>query len=168
MKISIIVAMASNRVIGLNNQMPWHLSADLKKFKKITLGSPILMGRKTFESIGKVLPGRTNIIISRNPDYRQAGCLVFNDINTALKQACQIAEEVFVIGGSALYQATLPLADTLYVTEIKAEFPGDTVFPKIDPEAWDQVQQEDVNDDPTVEFGYSFLKFEKVHKPTYK
>src|SRR5512136_2076167 len=98
MKISLIVAMASNRAIGLNNQMPWHLSADLKKFKKITMGAPILMGRKTYESIGRPLPGRTNIIISRNPDYRQEGCLVFNDIEKALAY-CRDAEEVFVIGG---------------------------------------------------------------------
>ena len=90
MKISLIVAMASNRVIGNNNLMPWHLSADLKKFKIITMGSPILMGRKTYESIGRPLPGRTNIIISRNPEYQQDGCLVFNDIETAIKKGCEI------------------------------------------------------------------------------
>ncbi|MDP3330684.1 MAG: dihydrofolate reductase, partial [Methylococcaceae bacterium] len=101
MKISLIVAMASNRVIGLNNQMPWHLSADLKKFKSITIGKPIVMGRKTFESIGRPLPSRTNIIISRNPDYSQAGCIVVNDLDSALASACQQADEIFVIGGSA-------------------------------------------------------------------
>lgn len=97
MKISLIVAMASNRAIGLDNKMPWHLSADLKKFKKITMGSPILMGRKTFESIGKPLPGRTNVIISRNCNYQQEGCLVFNDLETALKKTCENSEELLLL-----------------------------------------------------------------------
>jgi dihydrofolate reductase len=160
MKISLIVAMASNRAIGLNNQMPWHLSADLKKFKKITMGSPILMGRKTYESIGRPLPGRTNIIISRNPSYSQPGCLVFNDINEAL-ESCRDAKEVFVIGGSDLYKSMLPIADTLYLTLIHKEFPGDTFFPEIDADQWVEVEREDVQDDPDVEFSYSFLKLEK-------
>lgn len=163
MKISIIVAMASNRVIGLNNQMPWHLSADLKKFKQITMGVPILMGRKTFQSIGRPLPGRTNIIISRDPGYRQDGCLVFNDLDLALASACQGAEEIFVIGGSTLYQTMLQRADTLYLTEIKKEFQGDTFFPPWNPTDWIEVEREDIDDDPTVDFSYSFLKFEKKH-----
>jgi dihydrofolate reductase len=162
MKISLIVAMARHRVIGLNNQMPWHLSADLKKFKQITLGSPILMGRKTFESIGRPLPGRTNIVISRNPDYQQAGCLVFNCLEDALA-ACQHEPEVFVIGGSALYTALLPLADTLYLTEIKQAFSGDTFFPDINSADWIEKEREDIDDDPTVTFSYSFLKLEKRH-----
>ncbi|MDP1774438.1 MAG: dihydrofolate reductase [Methylobacter sp.] len=160
MKISLIVAMASNRAIGLNNQMPWHLSADLKKFKKITMGAPILMGRKTYESIGRPLPGRTNIIISRNPSYSQPGCLVFNDIDQALA-SCADAKEVFVIGGSDFYQAMLPVADTLYLTLIHQEFPGDTFFPEIDAEQWIEVEREDIQDDPDVAFSYSFLKLEK-------
>lgn len=162
MKISVIVAMASNRVIGLNNQMPWHLSADLKKFKKITMGLPILMGRKTYESIGRPLPGRTTIIISRNLSYQQAGCRVFNDIESALKNACQNAEEVFVIGGATLYEAVLPIADTLYVTEIKKEFVGDTVFPALDMDYWTEVEREDIHNDPDATFGYSFVRFEKL------
>lgn len=162
MKISLIVAMASNRVIGLDNQMPWHLSADLKRFKKITLGSAIVMGRKTFESIGKPLPGRTNIIISRNPAYKPEGCLVVNDIETALKTACQNAENIFVIGGSELYQALLPIADTLYITQIHKEFQGDTVFPPIDAHHWRETEREDIADDPEASFSYSFLKLEKA------
>jgi dihydrofolate reductase len=161
MKISVIVAMASNRVIGLNNQMPWHLSADLKKFKKITMGLPILMGRKTYESIGRPLPGRTTLIISRNLSYQQTGCRVFNDIESALKNACQNAEEVFVIGGATLYEAVLPIADTLYVTEIKKEFAGDTVFPVLDMDYWTEVEREDIDNDPDAAFSYSFVKFEK-------
>jgi dihydrofolate reductase len=160
MKISLIVAMASNRAIGLNNKMPWHLSADLKKFKEITMGAPILMGRKTYESIGRPLPGRTNIIISRNPSYSQQGCLVFNDINQALA-SCADAEEVFVIGGSDFYKSMLPVADTLYLTLIHQEFSGDTFFPEIDAEQWIEVDREDIKDDPDVTFSYSFLKLEK-------
>ncbi len=164
MKISLIVAMASNRVIGLNNQMPWHISADLKKFKKITLGSPILMGRKTYESIGRPLPGRTNIIISRNPSYRQSGCLVFNDINKALKN-CSEAHEVFVIGGADFYKSMLEVADTLYLTQIHQEFLGDTFFPELDASQWAEVEREDIQHDPDVAFSYSFLKLEK-RKPS--
>ncbi|HEY8158115.1 MAG TPA: dihydrofolate reductase [Methylobacter sp.] len=160
MKISFVVAMASNRAIGLNNQMPWHLSADLKKFKKITMGAPILMGRKTYESIGRPLPGRTNIIISRNPSYSQPGCLVFNDIEEAL-DSCRDSDEVFVIGGSHLYKSMLPIADTLYLTQIHKEFPGDTFFPELDAEQWIEVQREDIQDDHDVDFSYSFLKLER-------
>jgi len=162
MKISLIVAMASNRVIGNNNLMPWHLSADLKKFKKITMGSPILMGRKTYESIGRPLPGRTNIIISRNPEYQQDGCLVFNDIETAIKKGCESAEEIFVIGGSDLYEAILPIADALYLTIINREFQGDTFFPDIDLNDWSEVERENIHDDPDAAFSYSFLKLEKA------
>lgn len=158
MKITLIVAMTSNRVIGLNNKMPWHLPADLKRFRKITMGSPILMGRKTFESIGKPLPGRTNIVISRNPDYSQAGCLVFNDLKTAINAGCQMAGEVFVIGGADLYEATLPMAHTLYLTEIKKDFKGDTFFPEINPDDWAEQEREDIRDDPAG-FDYSFLKW---------
>ncbi len=162
MKISLIVAMASNRVIGLNNQMPWHLSADLKRFKKITLGSPIVMGRKTFESIGRPLPGRTNIIISRNPAYKPEGCLVVNDIETALKAGCENAENIFVIGGSTLYQALLPVANTLYITQINKEFHGDTFFPHIDGNHWIEAERIDIDSDPDVSFSYRFLKLEKA------
>ena len=164
MKISLIVAMASNRVIGLNNKMPWHLSADLKKFKQITMGSPILMGRKTYESIGKPLPGRTNIIISRNTDYQQAGCLVFNNLETALQSASELTNELFVIGGSDLYQTLLPLADKLYLTLINQAFEGDTYFPEIDLNEWQEIAREDINDDNSTSFSYSFLTLEKTIK----
>jgi dihydrofolate reductase len=163
MKISLIVAMASNRVIGNNNVMPWHLSADLKKFKKITMGSPILVGRKTYESIGKPLPGRTNIILSRNPEYQQEGCLVVNDIETALKKGCENAGEIFVIGGADLYETILPIADALYLTIINREFQGDTFFPDIDLNEWSEVERENIYDDPDAAFSYSFLKLEKAN-----
>jgi dihydrofolate reductase len=164
MKISLIVAMASNRAIGLDNKMPWHLSADLKKFKKITMGSPILMGRKTFESIGKPLPGRTNVIISRNCNYQQEGCLVFNDLETALKKTCENSEELFIIGGSDLYKAILPIADVIYLTLINKAFKGDTFFPEINLNEWSEVAREDIINDPDTDFNYSFLKLEKTIK----
>ncbi|MBS4051381.1 MAG: dihydrofolate reductase [Methylomonas sp.] len=157
MKISLIVAMASNRVIGLNGTMPWHLSADLKRFKQITLGSPIMMGRKTFDAIGRPLPGRENLVISRNPEYRQPGCRVFADIDSALRYA-QTCSEVFVIGGATLYDALLPQADYLYLTLIQREFAGDTYFPEIDYSAWRVLERVDVADDSNVDFSYSFLK----------
>jgi len=161
MKISLIVAMASNRTIGLNNKMPWHLSADLKKFKQITMGSPIVMGRKTFESIGKPLPGRSNIIISRNLSYQQLDCLVFDNIDKAIT-ACREYDEIFVIGGATLYETMLPRANTLYITQINTEFAGDTFFPAININEWKEVAREDITHDTSVDFSYSFLKLEKL------
>lgn len=155
--------MASNRAIGLNGQMPWHLSADLKRFKQITMGSPIMMGRKTFEAIGKPLPGRSNIVISRNADYQPAGCIVFTDIASALEH-CSDQPEVFVIGGATLYEALLPIADFLYLTQIDKDFAGDTFFPKFDGERWREVERQDVEHDQTVDFSYSFLKLENLQK----
>ena len=160
MKLSLIVAMASNRTIGINKQMPWHLSADLKHFKKTTLGYPIIMGRKTFESIGRPLPGRQNIIISRDPNYQQAGCLVFNDLEAALN-SCSKEEEVFVIGGATLYEATLAYADRLYITQIQQDFAGDTWFPAIDKSQWQESAREDISDDKSVEFDYSFVVYQR-------
>jgi dihydrofolate reductase len=162
MKISLIVAMSSNRAIGLDGQMPWHLSADLKRFKQITMGYPILMGRLTFESIGRPLPGRTNIIVSRNPTYKPEGCIVLDSVETAISHGCQLADEVFVIGGSTLYEATLPIADTLYITQINRDFVGDTFFPDFDRNQWVEVQREDLADDAKVGFTYSFLKLQKI------
>ncbi|WKJ90518.1 dihydrofolate reductase [Methylomonas montana] len=165
MKISLIVAMASNRAIGLNGQMPWHLSADLKRFKQITMGSPILMGRKTFEAIGRPLPGRDNIVISRDPNYQQLGCRAFGDIDSVL-QACADCPELFVIGGATIYEAMLPYADYLYLTEINKNFAGDTFFPEIEPSQWREIAREDVQDDQAVDFSYSFVKLENARLGT--
>lgn len=160
MKLSLIVAMATNQTIGLDKKMPWHLSADLKKFKQITLGHSIIMGRKTFESIGRPLPERKNIIVSREKSYQQTGCFVFNDIDDALK-SCRQEEEVFVIGGATLYEAMLGRANKLYITEVKKEFKGDTYFPMIDKEQWREIEREDVNNDDSVNFDYSFVVYER-------
>jgi dihydrofolate reductase len=161
MKISLIVAMASNRVIGINGQMPWHLSADLKKFKQITLGSSVLMGRKTYESIGRPLPGRRNIVISRNPVYKITGCEVFSDISAAIA-SCNEAEELFVIGGAAFYEAMLSKADFIYLTEIHKLFEGDTYFPEINAQEWQEMERIDIENDTSVDFSYSFLKLQKI------
>jgi len=161
MKLSLIVAMATNRTIGINKQMPWHLSADLKQFKKITMGHPIIMGRKTFESIGRPLPGRQNIVISRDISYQQEGCLVFNDLDAAV-QHCADQEEVFVIGGATLYAVTLERADRLYITQINQAFEGDTWFPEIDEADWLEVTREDINDDASVDFKYSFISYDRI------
>ena len=161
MKISLIVAMASNRAIGLNNQMPWHLSADLKKFKQITMGSPILMGRKTYESIGRPLPGRTNIIISRNPSYQQDNCLVFDNVEKALAN-CHKYDEIFIIGGASFYEVMLAKADMLYLTQIHKTFDADTFFPEINPQEWKEVARDDITDDQSVDFSYSFIKLERL------
>ncbi len=130
MKISMIVAMGKNRVIGIDNKMPWHLPADLQWFKKTTLGSPIIMGRKTYDSIGRPLPGRLNIILSRNTDLEIEGCTVVNTLSDAL-DAANGADEVFITGGAHLYEKFLQNADCLYLTKIDAKLEGDTFFPRL-------------------------------------
>ncbi|MDD5215675.1 MAG: dihydrofolate reductase [Methylococcales bacterium] len=161
MKISLIVAMSKNRVIGRDNKMPWHLSTDLKRFRAITMNSPILMGRKTFESIGKPLDGRTNLILSKNANYQPQGCLVFQSLESALDAAKNYGEEVFIIGGATLYEIALPLAKRLYLTDIQAEFEGDTFFPKFDVTDWDEIACEQIDNDEKVDFSYRFLTLEK-------
>lgn len=159
MQLSLIVAMANNRCIGLNNQLPWHLPADLKRFKLITLGSTIVMGRKTYESIGRPLPGRTNIIISRNAGYRQPGCLVLDSLEEALAQGCLENKKLFVIGGSELYEAAMPLAQAIYMTQVHQSFQGDTFFPELNCSDWQEVSRETIHNDPAVPFSYSFVEY---------
>ncbi len=144
MKLSLIVAVSRNGVIGLNNQLPWHLPEDLKYFKSVTMGKPIVMGRKTYESIGRPLPGRTNIVITRDANWSAAGVEVAQTLEVALKlgeKACEAAgaEEIMVIGGEQIYRLTLAAADRLYLTQVDAEVEGDAFFPEIDLKAWNQV-----------------------------
>lgn len=160
MKLSLIVAMADNRAIGLNNRMPWHLSADLQKFRQITWGSPIIMGRKTFEAIGRPLPGRANLIVSRNGAFRADGCETFASPEAALNR-CADCEQAFVIGGATLYEALLPRADCLYLTQIHRTFPGDTFFPVFVADDWQETAREDVTNDPSVDFAYSFITLQR-------
>lgn len=140
MKVALIVAAAENNVIGRNNQLPWHLPQDLKYFKARTLGKPIIMGRKTFESIGRPLPGRPNIVVTRNPAWSAAGAHAVSDIDEALVLAGQLAEtheqEVMVIGGAEIYKAALPRADRIYLTRIELPMEGDAFFSILDPNEW--------------------------------
>ncbi|OOE61736.1 type 3 dihydrofolate reductase [Salinivibrio sp. IB282] len=129
MRVSLVAAMANDRVIGKNNQMPWHLPADLAWFKRTTLGYPVVMGRKTFESIGRPLPKRPNIVISRDPDYQPEGVTVVRSPEQALETVAEY-EEIMVIGGGTIYQAFLPRADRLYLTFIDLDVDGDTRFPQ--------------------------------------
>ena len=135
--LSMIVAHAHNRVIGKDNDMPWHLPADLAYFKKTTLGKPVIMGRKTYESIGRPLPGRLNIVISRDPSYVAEGTTSVTSVDEALKAAGEV-EEIMVIGGGAIYAHCLPKADRLYITHIDADIDGDTQFPEYDLSEWDK------------------------------
>jgi dihydrofolate reductase len=128
--ISLIAAMAENRVIGRDNAIPWRLPDDLKRFRQITMGHPVIMGRKTFESIAKPLPGRKNIIITRNPDFHPEECIVAHDLRDALAE-CADSDEVFICGGGEIFREALPLADRIYLTVIHEEIEGDTFFPRI-------------------------------------
>jgi dihydrofolate reductase len=150
--LSIIVAMTEARVIGIENRLPWSIPEDLKRFKKITLGHPILMGRKTFESIGHVLPGRTNIVITRERAYRVQGAAVCHSLQEALEWAKRSPghEEIFVIGGSEIFRLALPLASRIYLTEVHWPFDGDTHFPDFEESAYKEVQRETLSQDPAA------------------
>lgn len=157
MKISMIAAMAHDRVIGKDNQMPWHLPADLAHFKRVTLGKPVLMGRKTFESIGRPLPGRRNLVISRNPDYQVEGIEVVGSVEAVLALlAGSSVEELMVIGGGHLYAEMLPSADCLYLTRIDLAVEGDTRFPAFDDGQWQRVDCESHPADERNPHPYSF------------
>ncbi|MFM5333145.1 type 3 dihydrofolate reductase [Aeromonas veronii] len=162
MKISMIAAMAHDRVIGKDNQMPWHLPADLAHFKRVTLGKPVLMGRKTFESIGRPLPGRRNLVISRNPDYQAEGIEVVGSVEAALALlAGSSVEELMVIGGGHLYAEMLPSADCLYLTQIDLAVEGDTRFPAFDDGQWQRVDCESHPADDKNPHPYSFETWQR-------
>lgn len=135
MKRSLVVAVARNRVIGRDNRLPWRLPADLAYFKRVTMGRPIVMGRRTWESIGRALPGRLNIVVTRNPGYEAPGATVVHSLDEAWKAAGD-ADEVAVIGGTTLFEETLPIADRIHLTEVEAEVEGDTFFPEFDRGEW--------------------------------
>jgi dihydrofolate reductase len=133
--VSLVVAMARNRVIGRNNALPWRLSEDLKRFKATTMGKPILMGRKTFESIGKPLPGRANLVLTRDRAWQANGVLTVASIEEAVERSRR-APELAVIGGAEVYRLALPLTDIIYLTRVEADVEGDTHFPELDPREW--------------------------------
>lgn len=160
LRLSIIVAMGKNRVIGQNNKLPWHLPADLKYFKCLTMGHPIVMGRKTYESIGRPLPGRANIIITRQTSFEATGATVVNSIEDALRVCEEIStmnSETFIIGGEKLYQQTLKLCQRMYVTEIQKDFEGDTYFPEFTPNDWEETQRDKHFSDSDANLEYHFV-----------
>ena len=155
--IALVVAMAENRVIGKENKLIWHLPADLKHFKNLTTGHPIIMGRKTFESIGKPLPNRTNIVITRQTDFEAEGCLVAHSLSEALMMAQQMDSDIFVIGGAEIYKQAMFLADTIYLTEVHHTFEGDTFFPEIDSVLWQETSREEHSADEKNTYNYAFV-----------
>ena len=161
MKISIIVAMDANGVIGRDNELPWHLPADLQHFKKTTMGKPILMGRKTYESIGRPLPGRSNIVITRDSRYQAAGCVVVNSIDAAMDAAGE-QDEIMVIGGAEFYRQVLPRTQTIYLTRIHEAFEGDTVFPELKDADWREVERSDQEADEKNPHDYSFIRLDRI------
>ena len=157
--LTLIAAVARNGIIGKDNALPWRLSADLKRFKALTTGHPILMGRKTWESLGRPLPGRHNIVISRNAAYRAEGATVVRSINAAIDAAVNDGE-AFVIGGEEIYRLALPLADRLQLTEIDSDFAGDAVFPAFDRSQWRETLREAHVDESGLT--YAFVTYERV------
>ncbi|HTR01353.1 MAG TPA: type 3 dihydrofolate reductase [Candidatus Acidoferrum sp.] len=165
MKISLVVAAARNRAIGFNNKMPWHLPEDLKYFKRVTMGKPVIMGRNTFESIGKPLPGRPNIVISRNGDYKAEGITLAHSLDEALSAARKLLpsgmDEVMVIGGAQIYAQALPQADRLYLTEVDAEPQADAFFPTISRNEWRETSRESHAACERNPYPYSFVVLDK-------
>lgn len=155
-KISLIAAMAHNRTIGKNNTMPWHLPADLKHFKQMTVNKPIIMGRRTFESIGKALPMRKNIIITTQQDFVADNCIIVHNLNDAILAAGDV-DEIMIIGGGKLYQEAIHLAQRLYLTFIDLEVTGDTFFPAWNEHEWQEVSREAHQKDAQNPYDYQFV-----------
>ena len=162
MIISIITAMDKNQLIGKDNALPWKIPADLQFFKKVTMSKPIIMGRKTFESIGRPLPGRQNIVITRDESYTADGCDVVYSIDDAISLAGDI-DEVMVIGGANIYQQFLEKCDRLYLSRVLGEFEGDAWFPEIDFNVWRLIEKEDHKADEKNECDYSFQIYERIN-----
>jgi dihydrofolate reductase len=159
-RLSLIVAMTPQRVIGANNAMPWHLPADLAFFKATTLGHPIVMGRKTWESIGRPLPGRHNIVVTRDPTFQAAGCTVVHSIEGALLAAGD-HPEIFVIGGAGLYESVMEATHRIYLTLIHGDIPGDTRFPEINPGDWEETSRLERPKDDRNAYDLSFIVLDR-------
>jgi len=166
-KICMIAALARNGVIGANGKIPWHIPSDFAHFKRITMGKPMIMGRKQFESVGRALPGRTNIVVSRQKNYQPDGVVVINDFAAAVGHARAIAladgaKEVMIIGGGQIYQQGMALADKLYLSHVDLEITGDVVFPKLDLALWEMVQQLPVNPNERDQAAYSIKVYRRI------
>ncbi|MFQ3305580.1 MAG: dihydrofolate reductase [Polaribacter sp.] len=161
--ITVIAAIAKNYALGKDNDLIWHLPADLKRFKKVTTGHYIVMGRNTYESIGRPLPNRTTIIITRNKNYFKEGCLIANSLEEAIEMAKEEAQ-VFIIGGAQIYKETIAkdLAEQLDITLVHNEFEADVYFPEIDTKIWKEVAREDFKADEKNEHDYSFISYQKI------
>ena len=158
--VSLIVAMTENRVIGRDGDMPWRLSADLKRFKRITMGHHMIMGRKTFDSIGRPLPGRTTIVLSRAAKYEDPQIKVARSLDEVFSVAAA-DDEVFITGGAQIYELALPRVDRIYLTQVHCTLEGDTLFPKVNWKQWRLVDQEEHQADEKNHYDYSFLTYER-------
>ena len=158
---TLVVAMAHNRVIGRDNQLPWRLPDEIAYFKKVTMGHPIVMGRRTYESIGRPLPGRMNIVVTHNRDYAAPGCTVVGSLDEAWRAAGDAAE-VCVIGGTSLFRESLPIADRIHLTEVEAEVPGDTYFPDFDRGQWRETEIERHPADARHAYPFRILRLDRV------
>ena len=158
-RVVIIAAVAGNGVIGHRNRMPWHLPEDLRRFRQLTHGHAVIMGRRTFESIGKPLAGRNNIVVTRSPDWTRPGCHAAHSLETALA-AVHEREDAFVIGGTQIYALALPIASRLYITEIERDFEGDAFFPEFDRSRWREVSRESRVLDGAGGFSYHFVAYD--------
>ncbi|MCB9080806.1 MAG: dihydrofolate reductase [Lewinellaceae bacterium] len=167
MIVSAIVAMAQNRVIGNDQDIPWHLSGDLQFFKKTTLNHHVIMGRLTFQAIGRPLPKRTNIIVTRDPFFLANDCIVVHSVEEGLQIALDNGEtEAFIIGGAQIYQQSMPYWDQIYLTQVEATVSGDAFFPEIDPSEWRQLYQQRQPADDRNDFPYTFKRFERITAPS--
>lgn len=159
---TIVVAMGEKNEIGFENQLLWHLPKDLKHFKEITSGHPVIMGRKTYESIGKPLPNRTNIVVSGKNDWFEEGILIVGSIKEAIKFAKKIDEDIFIIGGGKIYEQTINIVDRLEVTLVKADLEADTFFPKIDSKIWKKTDEICHEKDEKNQYDFCFQTYEKI------
>lgn len=163
--ITLVVAMGLKNEIGAHNKLLWHLPTDLKHFKELTSGFPIIMGRKTYESLGRPLPNRTNIVVSRNQNWFEEGILIVGSLKEALKFAKKIDENIFVIGGGTIYEQTIGLADKIEVTLVKTELEAEVFFPEIDEKIWTKTRETCHEKDDRNEYDFCFQTFERKEKP---
>lgn len=167
MKIAMIAAVAENNAIGINNKMPWYLPGDLRYFRRITMGKPVIMGRKTFDSLRRPLPGRTNIVITRNSSWQHEGVKVVHNMDDAIALAEDIAlingnEEIMVIGGEQIYRMALEKADRLYLTRVQQSFAGDAFFPELDESRWQEISRQDLQSEDDEPLIYSYLVLDRI------